>query len=102
MNTKLMNFIPLIIAVIWIIINATQNHRLNKRQSPAAKAGYGFSLLSCLLLPVIFTPLGTICGIICVANEEDKDGIIIILMSMILGLWGAHLGGWGFGLKAFV
>jgi hypothetical protein len=60
--------------------------------------GYLFAILSFFFLPIIFMPLGILFGILNICFKNSIHGITIIILALLLGLLGAHTGGWGFGL----
>jgi hypothetical protein len=61
-------------------------------------AGYIISIMPLLMLPIVFTPGGVFIGILNISKNETVHGFIQIIISIIAGLYGTHLGGAGFGL----
>lgn len=60
--------------------------------------GYGFCLLSFLLLPIVFMPIAILMGITCMFTNNWSHGMYIIFIAIVLGCISAHIGGWGLGL----
>ena len=60
--------------------------------------GFIFPFISLLMLPIIFMPLGILFGLLSMANDYEGYGILIIILTIVLGLIGVHLGGWGLGI----
>lgn len=61
--------------------------------------GLLFVVLAFLIIPILFMPLAIIFGILYTVNGNNPEiGIMIIILALIFGCFGAALGGWGFGL----
>jgi len=60
--------------------------------------GYIISLLPFLLLPIVFTPVGVLIGILNISKREEIHGIFQIILAIGAGITGAYIGGAGFGL----
>ncbi len=58
-------------------------------------AGYVVAFLSLLILPFIFLIAGIVIGIITISKGQTGHGIAHIILSIILALIGASIGGWG-------
>lgn len=60
--------------------------------------GYIVSLLPALILPIVFSPIAIIIGIINIARNEAGHGFLQIIIAVAAGLIGSHIGGPGLGL----
>jgi hypothetical protein len=61
-------------------------------------AGYIISIMPLLIFPIVFIPAGVFIGILNISKNETAHGFFQIIISIVAGLYGIHLGGAGFGL----
>lgn len=83
------------------LINSITTDKLSKdenRENNLIIVGYVMSILPILILPIVFTIVGSIVGAINISKGKIGHGSAQIGISVFCGIVGTSIGGAGFGL----
>lgn len=60
--------------------------------------GYIIPFIALIILPIVFTPIGVVLGIVNIVKGKTTHGVIQIILAVVFGIVGTSIGGAGFGI----